>query len=188
MTCIIGIKEKGKVWMGSDKLLSFSNGYGKEVFKEIKQGYIYYNQSKEFLVGLAGNPRIANIIFCNNKFSGEPLTETPLYNIINIIVPKIQELLKNNECYMKYDDGSQKTDSWLIIGHKEKLFVVDPQFFVYEPINDFCSVGSGRMVALGCLEVLDDLDYTSEQKIEKTMKIVSKHISSVSEEFDILSI
>lgn len=187
MTCIIGIKENGKVWLGSDKLCSSGNGF-KFLSKDLKQEYIYWNDKKEFLIGLAGNPRIANLLFCNNKISGKPLTDDPLKNIVNYLIPELQNILKNNECYMKYDDGSQKTDSWLIIGYKGGFFIVDPQFFVYEPIDNFCSIGSGSKIALGCLEILDELDYTPEQKIETTMKIVSKYITSVSEEFDILSI
>ena len=187
MTCIIGIKEKGKVWMGSDKLCS--NGHTKHIFQQPKINYIYWNNKPEFLVGVTSfNPHVMNLFFCNNYFTGEPLTNDPLKNIVNYLIPEIRKLLKDNDCYMKHEEGHQSIGSYFLISHKEKLFTMDPQFFVNESVENFVATGSGEEVAFGCLEILNELSYTPEQKIEKTMKIVSKHISSVSEEFDILSI
>lgn len=88
---------------------------------------------------------------------------------------------------MEYDNGQSEMDSVLIICHKGKIFTIDCNFGISETFDQFETVGSGEEVALGALEVLTlDNSLTHRQIIEKTLKIVSKHIYGVSKEYDFL--
>lgn len=175
MTCIVGIVDKGKVYIGADSL--GSNGFDKEVRKESK---VFSNG--EFLLGFCGSFRMMNIL----KWKFNPPTIKDGDDIHKFMcVDFIDEL---RFCFI--DAGlSEKDDIWnlssnseILVGIRGRLFKVQYDLQVAE--YDYTACGSGEYHALGSL-------YTSKRKdpkktILKALEAAESFVVSVQRPFVIM--
>ena len=172
--------------MGADKMATNDNRV--ILIQDPKIFYINVNDSPEFLVGVSGNLRVLNIIKYNNQIMNCQLTDDPYFNIINILIPYIQETLKNHNSFMEYEDEQANSDSHFLIGHKGKIFIVSSNYCITETYENFGVIGCGEEIAIGALEVLTRTEPYHTNIIDVTLKIVSKHIFGVSNTFDCLTL
>lgn len=158
MTCIVGLVEDGTIYLGGDSAVSTANGLMIKSFPKVyKRG--------EFLIGGAGRMVISQIM-------SHVATIPPVYEdqdnfdyIVNTFMPCFRDAVKEVG-QMREVEGKEHTENEFILGFRGHLYIIGTDLSVLEPLDGYCSIGSGSVHALGSL-------YTTESRDGDELSIVS---------------
>lgn len=180
MTCIVGIvdKQKGRVIIGGDSA-SGCNGLITQRKDDVK-----VFKRDDFIFGCAGDFRLMQLL--RFSFMIPPLKKKrDIYEYLcTNFVRELMKSYEENGSHQKYDDGQTKGSAFLL-GYKNRLFEVDFNFQIAEPLDDFYAIGSGECFAYGAMEAMKDQDIKPENKVLKALKASAKFSTTVKEPFTI---
>jgi len=163
MTCIVGIVQDGKMWMGADTCVSFGDYY-----MNSEEPKVFIN--KDIICGVAG-PVIVR--------------QELQYNIdLQFVLPDIKAhiLTKILPSLKKVDD---KDEAELLIGYKGKLYETNKGVLLCSSTKNYASVGAGYAYALGCLYTTRDCK-DPEHRILLALEAAEQFSSSVKGPFNVL--
>ena len=159
-TTIVGVRRDGKTVIGGDSQATLGDMIFKN--KAVKVRKLY---DGKVIVGFAGTVSDAFGLFRKleellNKFSG---------NLQRSVV----ELARH---WQSVDGAYRKLEAMLIVANKEHMYVVMGDGNVIEPDDQFISVGSGSVFALGAAKALYENTKLSAKTItEKALGIASEY-------------
>ena len=185
MTCIIGMidKENDCVWIGGDSL--GSNGYTKATQSQPK---IFKNKIfKNVAMGSTGTFRHIDLL----KYSDKLFDEIDMYKntelnheyMVTKFIPNVITLFKEGII----DSDEKNRGGNFIIGAGNKLFEIQTDYSVLEPLLGFCSVGSGEDIAMGSMITTKDMGLTVPQRIELALKAAEECSCGVQRPFTIIN-
>lgn len=172
MTTIVGIVDEkdGTVWMGSDSQVT--SGW---VSQEMSSSKVFIlNGRTQLLVGVAGMPRVAQIL--------EHYIETPehLQDAISdekYIVQSIISLMRKalaDHGVLETKEGVEDHKGEFMIGYRGKLYSVDGRFSVGHYADNFEAIGSGREFALAALDTALSEGATPKDAIYQALTTAAK--------------
>jgi ATP-dependent protease HslVU (ClpYQ) peptidase subunit len=175
MTCIIGLVENGKTYIGGD---SASSSEGKIRTSLTKKVF----QVGPFLIGYTSSFRMGQILQYQVDFPEAEVYDEKymVTKFIEIVRLKFKEL-----GYSRIDNNEEAGGNFLVC-IPGKIYQIESDFQVNHYSDKFDAVGSGFTFALGAMEALDNLSPIN--RITKALEIASKFTSSVREPFTILSL
>lgn len=136
MSCIAGIAEYGKVYMGSDRL-SFSEDYQ---IRNRKDPKIF--QNGPYLIGFSGEIRPGQVL--------RPEYWTPPEKLVDVPDAIREQLEKTGAC-QKTPEGNDQTPTIFLIGYKGQLIQMGHDFQLIELVENFTAIGAGERYALAVL-------------------------------------
>lgn len=142
MTCIIGIVNDEKIYMGADSL--GSAGCHCVTRKDVK-----VFKKNDFIFGYTSSYRMGQLIRFN--FTPPKIHEEQdvfEYMVVEFI-PELRTCLKNGG-FTKINNN-EETGGAFLVGFKKRLFMIDNDFQVGEAMANYDSVGCGYEIALGSL-------------------------------------
>jgi len=153
MSVVVAIKENDKVIMACDSQASTSRI---KFTLTNKNNYKMFSPQENLLIGVCGAFRTLNLLYCMDDWIDElaiSKNEVDFKYIVRRIVPKIMQLLKDNDLYN--EKGLQNLE--VLIAYKNLLYEIDGDLSVVE-IDDFATIGSGCILALGYLNISSKID------------------------------
>lgn len=177
MTCIVGIAENGKMYMGSDSQVSFSwHNEQNAVPKVIKNGL--------FLMGATGDLRFCNILRHQLDIPVQPYSKKPDDDYIVVtVVEHIRQRCKDLG-YVQIEKNRENIDNnALLIGYKGNIYHVSGDFSVLRNVNNIAAIGSGYPFALGALEALKR--HPVEKRIRRALEIAGQFAYGVDRKINI---
>jgi ATP-dependent protease HslVU (ClpYQ) peptidase subunit len=136
MTCIVGIAEAGKVYLGGD-----SAGVYGDIDVVVRRDRKVF-KTGEFVIGFAGSFRMGQLLA--HALSPPKISGDPTVYMVKKFIPSIQVLFDMN--------GYALTeDAQFLIGFRGKLFEVGPDLSIGENESDYVSIGLGSPYAYGSL-------------------------------------
>lgn len=176
MTCIVGLAEGEKVYIGCDSLGINEDGRARiNTYRKVFR-------VGDMLIGYSGSIRMGQLLqysFTPPAYYHEHM-ELGRY-IAKDFVKAIQELFEAEK--LKEDDRGQ-----ILVGFRGHLFDIDGQNYqVEEEVGGYIAIGSGTDLALGALHALGN-DYPPESRIETALSAAADHNATVKGPFYIESI
>jgi ATP-dependent protease HslVU (ClpYQ) peptidase subunit len=174
MTCIVGLVEGNKTYIGGDSASSSDwttrTSLTKKVFKV-----------GPFLIGYTSSFRMGQILQYQINFP-----ESEVYDEKYMVTEFVEAArIKFKELgYSKIVDNEEIGGNFLVCV-SGNLYVIESDFQVNHYVDKFDAVGSGYSYALGAMEALRFLP--PEDRIYRSLEIASKFVNSVREPFTILS-
>ena len=142
MTCIVGLVDDGRVWMGADSRSTSASDWclttqSPKIIE--KDGALF---------GCAGSPRIGQLI----RYSTTLPKRLPddLDREVFEIVAAIQRGLREGNC-IAVDGGAETYDGTILLGYRGNLFLVSNDYSITQPRENYQAIGSGSPTALGAL-------------------------------------
>jgi hypothetical protein len=150
VTCIVGVIEGDKVWMGGDSAWMCGTQLTLRATPKVFR-------NGPFLFGCCGSGRVRDVL-CD---AFEPPKHTRGMNVARYMrgpfVDGLREALKRAGTLQKKNDVEELLDSAVLVAYRGRLFEIQCDFQVGESIDGFNSVGCGSDVALGALVVSDNV-------------------------------
>lgn len=170
MTCIVGIAKEGKVYIGADSL--GSDGYVKDLYKQPKVFVI-----DKFIIGYTSSYRMGQIL--ERSWSPPKRKEgvdDDLDYIIDSVIPSIRKSFKDGG-YAEVEN-SRESGGFFLMGYNGRIFLVQNDFSVLEPVSGYTSTGSGEAFAKGSLYSTEHLKDV-KKRIKLAIEASAIHCTSV---------
>lgn len=146
MTCIVGIVENGKVWMGAD-----SAGVSSDCVQINKETKVF--RKEEFIIGCTTSFRMIQLI----KYRFKPPTHKRDVDVMEYMATSFIDTLR--QCFQSggflHEDKGVISGGSFLVGYKGRLFSIQSDFQVFESADEFDACGSGESYALGALCAMD---------------------------------
>jgi len=172
MTCIVGLVDKDKVYIGGDS--AASSGFQISIRKDPKVFKV-----GEFIFGCEGSFRMIQLL----KYSFIPprikYKDISKY-LCTEFADEIKKLMKEG---MSENEGS-KFGSFLI-GYKNRLFEFDDDLQLGENLNGMEAIGCGGDIALGAL--FATVGNLPEARIKKALEASASFSTGVAAPFHVIS-
>jgi len=179
MTCVVGVvdkKNKGVV-IGAD------DGSVQGNLLRLRRDCKVFKLQKNMIAAFTGSFRMGQVIGLTaqeNQTQASLLEEKDIKPfLLNIFIPMLVTVLEANRCIIK-DSGQWKMPGELMIGIKDKLFVIGSDFQVASYQDPYTALGVGKKYALGFLRAVmgfgDLTDYFSRGGLDTIHDIVFKAI------------
>lgn len=178
MTCIVGIIENGKVYMGAD-----SAGVAGLDITRRKDAKVFHNG--EFLIGYTSSFRMGQLL----RFKFKPPEYRPdkkdLYEYMcTDFVEAVRKCFKDGGYARK--NNEEESAGCFLVGAYGRLFQLESDYQIGESINNYDSIGCGANYAKGALFVIDRENYEPEDKIKRALLAASEHSAGVCGPFEII--
>ena len=189
MTCIVGFTDKKNniTWIGADSL--GSNGYTQDV--ESNPKVFRNNTLKNVIMGSTSTFRHIDLL----KYSKTLFPEIDKYKIpsgetkvnheymVTTFIPNLITLFDNG-----VKESGDKGANFLV-GIDGRLFEIQNDYSVLEPLDGYSSVGCGEVAAKGSLYATTKYkkDFTPEQHILTALESAEKNCCGVQRPFVILN-
>lgn len=179
MTCIIGYKFNGMIYMGADSAASDNN-----IIQHRSDKKIFYNaHNPELLIGIAGSYRFGQLL----RYVLEP-PHCDTWDIEKYMVTEIA----NKSKQMFANDGLKDVNlGEYIFAFKDRLWFMDTDFHIGWFDEPFATCGSGSQVAYGSMMTLERIDPNCEQhspqeKVRLSLAAAEDFVPSVRGPFHII--
>lgn len=192
MTCIVGLIAKGTVWIGADSLSGNVNDYSiglvrnpkivRQSIKSKKHG------NADVLIGYTSSWRMGNL-FAQMEFP-HPKGKDAFRYLVEDFVPILrQEFSKSG--FLEVRDSVERGGTFLI-AINNRLFQIQNDFAVLEPLSVYDACGSGGAYALGAFNAICSSHFSSEltprQICLAALEAASHHSAYVSSPYEFQSL
>jgi len=181
MTCIVGLVEDGKVWIGGDS--AGVSGLDLRVRADEK---VFVRSNMIF--GFTGSFRLGQIL----RFTFNPPDQSVgCDDYAYLCGPFIDALIRHlkDKGFARIKDGEVEGGTFLL-GYKGSLYCIYDDFQVAKSVDNFHAVGCGDDYALGALEVLmtKESDVSPSNKLKIALKVAEKFSAGVRRPFIVRSL
>lgn len=173
MTAVVAwYEEKNKtVYMGADSL-------GSDGFTGITRKDEKIFEVEKFLIGGTSSFRMLQLLKYKLKPSKHPKDMDPYDYMVTYFVEDVRKLFKDHG-YSSVNNNTEKGGEF-IVGYKGRIFVIQSDFQVAEPQDNFAAVGAGEYHCLAVLECEKyRVDFTPESRLLKALHIAEKYCVGV---------
>ena len=183
MTCIVGIVEKDKVYIGGD-----SAGVSNLDITVRKDSKVF--TVGDFLIGTAGSYRVMQVM----RFSFKPPKLKRGQDIYEFMCTSFVDSMRTcfkNSGILHVKDELHEHDGVLLVGFKGRLFVIYEDFQVGEHIEPWNSIGCGFPYALGALRAMSHTNSnikSAEEKLKVALSAAAHYSGGVCPPFNIQKI
>ena len=172
MTCIVGIAEKGKVFIGGDSAgVSDTDMYIRADSKVFNVG--------PYIFGFTSSFRMGQLLRYSLKLPAPPKNNEDLSRFM---CTKFVKAVQG--CFSDGSFGNSQEGGIFLVGVKGQLFTIEQDYQVCQVYETFQSVGCGRRYAMGSLATsIGD----AKDRILKALQVTEQFSNSVRGPFTILS-
>lgn len=177
MTCVIGLIEKGRVYIGADSAAVAGWTRRKTLLRKVfRRG--------PFLIGYTTSFRMGQLLEHQLQVVKQEENETDMAYMVNRFIEATRSLLKERG-FAKVESNNESGGQFLV-GYKGRLYSVESDFQVGEMAEGFDAVGSGSDYALGAMSALAKLP--PKRRILRSLEIASEFNMGVCAPFVVRSI
>lgn len=178
MTCIVGIVEGGKVWIGGDSALSDMDTH--ELIACSNQKVFRVG---EMLIGVSGSARVSDALRYQLDMPRHPRRMELGRFMRTLFVDAVRDALRKAGTLQQHQ-GVEGCDANLLVGYRTRLFVIEGDLHIHEAIDDYAAIGSGGAVANGAMSVSQGVQ--TRKRIIAALGAAERYTVSVRRPFYVL--
>jgi ATP-dependent protease HslVU (ClpYQ) peptidase subunit len=176
MTCIVGIKEDGIVYIGGD-----SAGVGGLSLTVRADPKVFIKG--EFIMGFTSSFRMGELLQYKLPIPLRP-QEVDIYEyMVTSFVDAVRDCLKNGG-YARKDKEAEEAGTFLV-GYRGRLFCIESDYQVRESTFPYDAVGCGADIALGAMFSTEGMP---ENRILNALEAAEQFSAGVRRPFKVLKI
>ena len=181
MTCIVGLKYKGKVYIGADSLGSDSS------FNKVVRADEKVFKKGEMIFGFTTSYRMGQILRYAMTIPTRPEGIDDMEYLVAHFIPTL---------ITAYDDGGwiansksgARTGGTFLLGYRKELYKIENDFQVGKPVENYESCGCGQDFAKGSLFSTNNLKMEPDARILMALHAATKHSAGVDGPYTIIEI
>ncbi|MBO1513251.1 hypothetical protein [Metabacillus bambusae] len=177
MTCIVGLINNGKVYIGADS--AGVGGYSLTLRADEK---VFVKG--EFIMGFTSSFRMGQLLrFKLDIPYHKPDVDTYEYMVTEFI-EAVRHCLRNGG-FSRNDNGEESGGKFLV-GYKDQLFTIDSDYQVGRPMMGYDAAGCGEDIAKGSLFSTESID-DPVKRVREALKASEQFSAGVRSPFLILN-
>lgn len=177
MTCIIGLIDRGTVYMGGDS--AGSNGWNMMTMANPK---VFVN--KEMIIGYTGSFRMGQLLQYSLRLP-EQKESSDMEYLVGAFTNCVRDLYRNSGLLVKVNEKEE--GGTFLVGYKGNLYRIESDFSIIQVAHNYTACGSGQDFALGAMYATSDMQ-DPVRRIEIALNSASEFSCSVRGPYTILSL
>ncbi len=186
MTCIVGIAQNNRVYLGGDS--SGTNDAGQQVIRADGKVFLISSSDRAFhcVVGGTTSFRMLQLLHYALVLPDCTEEEDLFRYMATRFINAVRACLGDGGYAMKKDE--QESGGKFLVGVRGRLFCIDHDYQVRETVIGYDAVGSGDDLALGVLFATQQRDLSPEERIRLALEAATYHNAYVRPPFQIESL
>ncbi len=193
MTCIVAYRTAEAVFMGADSAgvagLSMTVRADRKVFELCRAGVpprtaggLARGDRDRMLVGFTSSFRMGQIIQHHVALPDHPRGVPTFDWMVREFVPAVRKALKEHA--FTTVNNNVETGGSFLVAYRNRIYTIDGDFQVGEPVAPFDAVGCGASIALGAMDALHRWDTPGGiQLVELALQAAERHSAGVRRPF-----
>lgn len=173
MTCIVGLVDKGNVYMGGD-----SAGVGGLSITIRDDEKVFVNGP--FIMGFTTSFRMGQLLRYKFKVPQQTTDQTDMEYMVTTFIDAVRKCFAENG-YGKMADRDHNKGGTFLVGYKGNLYAIHDDFQVGKPNLQYDAVGCGEDIALGSL--YSTKGKKPEERVKLALEAASKFSAGVAPPF-----
>jgi ATP-dependent protease HslVU (ClpYQ) peptidase subunit len=183
MTCIVGLIDGETTYLGADSCAS--GGWREQILLQKK--IFKLNDTPNAILGFSGSIRDLNLLqYAEDLIDKRDEPNINHKYIVTKFIPNVMKLFINNSRNQN-DKGISEIESYFLLGYKNKLWLIESNYSVFETKDNYQAIGSGTNYALGSLHTTNGTALTPIERIHKALQAASKFSVGVSAPYYIIN-
>lgn len=189
MTCIVAIREEGKIVIAGDSAACSDEG-----LIEVRQDPKVF-ECDDYLIGYTTSFRMGQILHHNTALPKPETKKDGFAFMVREFIPAVQRAFEEHKFAKTLSRGETlDTGHWgetgqawagkFIVGFHGQVFVIYSDYQVAMPELPYAAIGSGAKVAYGALHATQTLPLV--ERAEVALRAASEHCSCVKSPFKIV--
>lgn len=177
MTCIVGLVDDRRVWMGGD-----SAGIVDNVVLNIKQPPKVFTNGP-FLMGGTWSWRMIQLL--QHKFGPPKQGRMPIMKyMVTDFMDAVIECFSQGGIQEVRDET--KRGGMFLVGYRGQLFRVEPNYHINQRRQPYHTCGSGEDWALGSLHASQYMAWDSKLRVRRALEAATEFCTGVAKPFTII--
>jgi len=183
MTCIVALEHEGKVWVAGDSAATVEGDY---IICSRADEKVFINDM--MIMGFCGSFRIGQLLRYSLDVPEQSTKTEDMSFMVNDFVDAVRQVQKEKGSASKEND-LESHESSFIVGYRGKIYVIEEDYQVARPLDNFAAVGSGAAVALGALYATKNtLNLSPENRLRLALEAASEYVANVRAPFMFLQL
>jgi ATP-dependent protease HslVU (ClpYQ) peptidase subunit len=175
MTCIIGLKYNGTVYLGGDSAGVDVNNISIRADEKVFS-------NGPFIMGFSGSFRMGQLLQWSFRPPRLPKSRSIFGYLVTDFIDALRKCYQEKGTLKSSESGCDMGDQ-LLLGIHDELYHIQSDFQVAEVQDAYNSIGSGMDVSLGAMYATEDIENDPEYRIRVALEAAAKHITSVAPPF-----
>ncbi len=176
MTCIVGLIEQDRVYIGADSAAVAGWTRRQSLVKKVfRRG--------PFLIGYTTSFRMGQLLEHQLEVPAQAARESDMSYMVNRFIESTRSLLKERG-FAKIESNNE-TGGQFLVGYNGRLYSIESDFQVGQMADGFDAIGSGSDYALGAMAALGDV--APKRRITRALTIASRYNMGVCPPFVVKS-
>lgn len=175
---IVGcIKKNGKVFVGSDSMVSYGDSYADmEGSKYVKKPFYKDSDMDYVIFCYSGDLPRSNEIIYSFRFPVWDTDEIETFNeyVFSYLLPDMRKYYKDNDIVKKKNGGNTLEISFLLIYKDEFITIYDDLTASIDTTHNYTAIGSGKTKFMSIMKVLYDRIKDPEEILETCLLAVTE--------------
>lgn len=173
MTCIAGVVEGDRVWIGGDSAgiedMAMTVRADQKVFR-----------NGDFLFGFCGSFRMGQLLRYAFVPPKHPRRMDVHRYLVTVFVDDLRDVLKRGG-FARREHEIEEIDGRFLVGYRGRLFQVQEDYQVAEAVDGFAAAGCGADIALGALCVSQGVE--PRKRIRAALEAAERYSAGVRRPF-----
>lgn len=175
MTCIVGLVEAGRVYIGGD-----SAGVDHYSITAMAEDKVFSNGG--FVFGFTTSFRMGQLLRYRFKPPHRDEGRDLMAYMVTDFIDAIRQTLKESGYAKK--EGDRESGGTYLVGHKGRLFRIEDYYSIIESANGYDACGCGEEIARGSL--YSTVGLLGEERVLQALRAADHHSAGVCAPFKVL--
>lgn len=180
MTCIVGLKHKGKVYIGGDSLGSDSD------FNKVVRADEKVFAKGEMIFGFTTSYRMGQILKYAMSIPTRPEGIDDMEFLVAHFIPTLINAYEEGR-YSNSDKG-RLTGGTFLLAYRKELYKIEDDFQVGKPVDDYEACGCGHAYAKGSLFATKYIKMEPKERLLTSLHAATRHSAGVDGPYKIVEI
>jgi len=184
MTCIVGLVENGTIYMGADSAGVEFDSLAIVCRADEK---IFIHDSGDFIMGFCGSFRVGQLLRYALNPPDQGARKEDMAYMVTDFVDAVRQIQREKGAITK-ENELEEINSSFIVGYNGSIYVIESDFQVGRPIENYASVGCGSQIAFGAMYATKNALMPPKERIELALSAAEQYCAGVRAPFHILSL
>jgi ATP-dependent protease HslVU (ClpYQ) peptidase subunit len=183
MTCVVALEQDGVVYVGAD-----SAGFDSNLaIRSRADEKVFITENGEFIMGFAGSFRIGQLLRYALVPPDQASKKDDMAYMVTDFIDAVRAMQKEKGS-MKKEDELEEHESVFIVGYRGKLYIVEEDFQVGRPIENYAAIGCGADLAMGAMFATQKAAMNPEDRVRLALAAAVEFNAGVRPPYRILKL
>jgi ATP-dependent protease HslVU (ClpYQ) peptidase subunit len=184
MTCIVALEQDGVIYVGAD-----SAGVNVNTLDICSRAdeKVFLTEAGDMIMGFCGSFRIGQLLRYALQVPPQKVGQDDMAYMVTDFIDAVRTMQKDKGS-MKKENELEEHESAFIVGYAGKLYVIEQDFQVGRPHENYAAVGCGQPIAVGAMYATRNTTMSPEDRITLALQAAVEYSAGVRPPFHILKL